>query len=104
MGETLADPVEGIGYGRCKAKILRRSDGSLWIKSFAHGGSMYALKFDATDEFDAVEIAPDKAERTGVSRSDFYAYMPMHNYIYRAVTRHMAGKQRECAPRACAAC
>jgi hypothetical protein len=45
-GETLADPLEGIDYGRGKAKIMRRSDGSLWIHSFAHGGVNYELKFD----------------------------------------------------------
>ena len=55
VGETLADPVEGISYGRCKAKIMRRADGTLWIHSFAHGRTMYALKFDAADEFEAVE-------------------------------------------------
>ena len=25
-GETLADPLEGVEYGRCKAKIMRRAD------------------------------------------------------------------------------
>jgi hypothetical protein len=39
VGATLADPLEGIEYGVCKAKILRRADGSLWIHSFAHGRS-----------------------------------------------------------------
>jgi hypothetical protein len=45
-GETLADPVEGIEYGRCKARIMRRADGSLWINSFAHGRTVYELKLD----------------------------------------------------------
>ena len=45
--ETLADPLEGIEYGRCKAKIFRRSDGTLWINSFAHGGMRYELRRDA---------------------------------------------------------
>jgi hypothetical protein len=52
------DPVEGVGYGRCKAKIMRRDDGGLCVHSFAHGRTMYALKWDATDEFDAVECDP----------------------------------------------
>jgi hypothetical protein len=47
VGETLADPVEGLDYGPGKAKIMRRADGSLWIHSFAHGGGAYELKFDA---------------------------------------------------------
>jgi hypothetical protein len=45
-GETLADPLEGVDYGQCVAKILRRSDGSLFINSFAHGGCRYELKYD----------------------------------------------------------
>ena len=37
--KTLADPLEGVDYGRATAKVLlRRSDGMPWIKSFAHGG------------------------------------------------------------------
>jgi hypothetical protein len=43
-GETLADPIEGPGYGRCKAKILLRPDGSPWIHSFAHGNAVYQLQ------------------------------------------------------------
>ena len=34
---TLADPLEGIGYGRCKAMVMRGDDGTLFIHSFAHG-------------------------------------------------------------------
>jgi hypothetical protein len=41
VGETLADPIEGIEYGRNKAMVLRRGDGTLWINSFAHGGIKY---------------------------------------------------------------
>jgi hypothetical protein len=47
VGETLADPLEGVSYGRNKAKVYRRDDGSLWIKSFAHGGARYDLIHDA---------------------------------------------------------
>jgi hypothetical protein len=43
---TLADPLEGIAYGRGKAKIMQRADGSLWINSFAHGRTTYELKAD----------------------------------------------------------
>jgi len=46
-GATLADPLEGIDYGTCKAKLFRRPDGVPWIHSFAHGRSIYELKFDA---------------------------------------------------------
>ncbi len=46
-GATLADPLEGIEYGACKAKIMRRADGTPWIHSFAHGWTVYELRLDA---------------------------------------------------------
>ena len=46
-GETLADPLEGEAYGRCVAKIMRRANGVPWIHSFAHGRTIYELRFDA---------------------------------------------------------
>jgi hypothetical protein len=47
-GATLADPVEGVEYGRCKAIVMRRSDGSPFIHSYAHGRTFYELKLDAS--------------------------------------------------------
>lgn len=46
-GCVLADPIEGVEYGRTTAKIMRRADGTPWINSFAHGRTTYDLKFDA---------------------------------------------------------
>jgi hypothetical protein len=66
INETMADPLEGLPYGRGKAILFRRPDGSLFINSFAHGGMVYELK----------------GADFGVSVGDFYAYMPMHSYIY----------------------
>ena len=60
--ETLADPLEGVSYGRCVAKIMRRTDGTPWIHSFAHGRTIYALKHDAT----SVRKAMEKAAKDGV--------------------------------------
>jgi hypothetical protein len=40
-GATLADPLEGIDYGICKAQVMRRADGTMWIHSFAHGCTLY---------------------------------------------------------------
>ena len=54
-GETLADPLEGVAYGPCVAKIMRRADGTPWIHSFAHGRTTYALKHDATSVRKAME-------------------------------------------------
>jgi DNA polymerase I-like protein with 3'-5' exonuclease and polymerase domains len=56
-GETLADPLEGIAYGRCVAKVMRRADGTPWIHSFAHGRTIYALKLDAAGVRKALEAA-----------------------------------------------
>ena len=44
VGETLADPLEGVDYGRCCAMIMRRADGTPWIHSFAHGRTIYELQ------------------------------------------------------------
>jgi hypothetical protein len=52
-GETLADPNEGVDYGRCTARIMRRPDGTPWIHSFAHGRTIYTLQHDAA----AIEAA-----------------------------------------------
>jgi hypothetical protein len=61
-GETLADPVEGIGYGRCKAMVMRRQeDGALFVNSFAHGGCRYDVRLDARAVEQAVRDA-GKAE------------------------------------------
>ncbi len=58
VGATLADPVEGVEYGRCKAKVMQREDGSLWINSFAHGRTVYDLKLDAATVESALNKAP----------------------------------------------
>jgi hypothetical protein len=56
-GMTLADPIEGVDYGRCKAKVMRGADGAPWIHSFAHGRTTFKLKYDA----DAVRIRIERA-------------------------------------------
>ena len=61
-GETLADPLEGVEYGPCKARIMRRADGTPWIHSFAHGRTIYELKYDAA----AVRKAMEKAAKDEV--------------------------------------
>ena len=44
-GKRLADPNEGVSYGRSTAIVmLRRDGGEPWIKSFAHGGMSYSLR------------------------------------------------------------
>jgi hypothetical protein len=57
VDQTLADPLEGVDYGPCKAKIMRRADGSVWIHSFAHGRTVYELKHDAASVRKAIQAA-----------------------------------------------
>jgi hypothetical protein len=60
-GETLADPLEGVAYGTCKARVMRCGDGSLWIHSFAHGRTIYELKLDAPAVRKLIEAAASDA-------------------------------------------
>ena len=57
IGETLADPLEGVDYGRCKAKVMRGDDG-LFIHSFAHGRTIYLLRHDARSAKAAITQVP----------------------------------------------
>ena len=66
VSETLADPLEGIDYGRCKAKVMRAPDGTLVIHSFAHGGGLYHLRHDARSAAAALAEAEAKATPAGV--------------------------------------
>jgi hypothetical protein len=61
VGEPLADPLEGVVYGRTKAKVMRRADGSPWIHSFAHGRTVYELRYDARASLAAVDAAGGEA-------------------------------------------
>jgi hypothetical protein len=64
-GETMADPLEGTDYGPCKARIMRRDDGTPWIHSFAHGRTIYELKHDATSVRKSMEkVAKDDVVAT----------------------------------------
>jgi hypothetical protein len=46
IGATLADPMEGVDYGRCKAIVMKGDNDSLLIHSFAHGRAIYFLRHD----------------------------------------------------------
>ena len=69
IGQSLADPLEGLGYGRTRAMVLKRQNGTLFINSFAHGGIKYELAGQ------------------GVSMDSFYSLMPehQHKYIFKPV-------------------
>ena len=67
-GETLADPIEGVSYGACKAKIMRQPDGKPWIHSFAHGRTTYALRYDFRSAKAAIgRHPPDRSARKFVA-------------------------------------
>jgi len=53
-GATLADPIEGIKYGRNCAIIH-----GVQIFSFAHGGARYRLQHDYPSVKEAIEAAPE---------------------------------------------
>jgi hypothetical protein len=77
-GETLADPLEGVDYGRCVAKIMRHADGTPWVHSFAHGRTIYTLKLDAAAVRKAMEAAAKedvvKVYAEGVVNADLDAF------------------------------
>jgi hypothetical protein len=58
IGETLADPLEGADYGRCKAKVMRDDEGGLFIHSFAHGRAIYKLRHDGRSAKAAIAQMP----------------------------------------------
>jgi putative DNA primase/helicase len=92
VGETLADPLEGIRYGRSKAKVLRQRDGCLMIHSFAHGGINYRLlgpsagapilsprtPLKSAREFVARQFKRDGRSELVHYRSDFYQWLGTH--------------------------
>jgi hypothetical protein len=64
--KTLADPFEGPAYGRGKAILYQRANGSLFVNSFAHGGAVYELKAPTAQDVEA------EIER--LARLDLLAY------------------------------
>jgi putative DNA primase/helicase len=48
VGATMADPIQGADYGACRAMVMRRPSGEIFIHSFAHGETFYRLEHDET--------------------------------------------------------
>jgi hypothetical protein len=72
-GATLADPIEGIAYGRCVARVMpREENGEVWIHSFAHGRTNYKLRHSET----SVRAAIDKAEEKDAVKI-FFELLPI---------------------------
>jgi hypothetical protein len=55
--ETLADPLEGVANGPCKAMVMPSDAGGVFIHSFAHGGMSYRLMMDEAMVEHAVKTA-----------------------------------------------
>lgn len=78
VGQTLADPLEGPTYGRCKALVMEdRFNGGLFIKSFAHGGVGYRLVLNETMIRAMIERAkPEDAVNVFLEAMDEAALFP----------------------------
>lgn len=60
---TLADPLDGVAYGRGKAKLFVNNDGSLVVHSFAHGGRTFRLAHSMASATAALEKAGERADK-----------------------------------------
>jgi hypothetical protein len=78
IGQTLADPLEGLAYGACKALVMEdRFGGGLFIHSFAHGGQGYRLVLNETMIRAMIEAAkPEDAVNVFLEAMDEAALFP----------------------------
>ena len=92
VGSTLADPLEGIEYGRSKAKVMRRQDGSIWVHSFAHGRTIYELRHDAASVETALKAAsPAEIADVFIKLALVADLAPEDEYRLRELVREKAG-------------
>jgi hypothetical protein len=93
VGQTLADPLEGPAYGRCKALVMEdRFNGGLFIKSFAHGGVGYRLVLNETMIRAMIERAkPEDAVNVFLEAMDEAALFPGGEEALAAVCAKRAG-------------
>ena len=68
--QPMADPIEGVAYGRGTAKLYREPGGQLWIKSFAHGGCKYTLPAPERESAKSVFGDMDDAEREAFAEAE----------------------------------
>ena len=93
IGQTLADPLEGRTYGRCKALVMEdRFNGGLFIKSFAHGGMGYRLVLNETMIRAMIEAAkPEDAVNVFLEAMDEAALFPGGEEALAALCAKRAG-------------
>jgi hypothetical protein len=104
---TLADPVEGVDYGRTCAKIMIADDGTPWIHSFAHGRTVYQLRCDAATVRKLLEQATDadvmdtmirldaQAEIDDIGLADLVPYIKQRNGMGLVAIKRMIREARE---------
>jgi hypothetical protein len=63
-GKALADPIEGVTYGKTTAKFWANecTNAKPYINSMAHGGIGYSLSSKKTNEFNSTSKAPPKVD------------------------------------------
>jgi hypothetical protein len=93
IGQTLADPLEGPTYGRCKALVMEdRFNGGLFIKSFAHGGVGYRLVLNEAMIRAMIERAkPEDAVNVFLEAMDEAALFPGGEEALAALCAKRAG-------------
>jgi hypothetical protein len=64
VGEPLADPNEGVEYGRTTAIVYRDARGMPWVFSFAHGRTIYRIRADA----DYIKAAMKSVEKENLKK------------------------------------
>ena len=67
VGKTLADPFEGLTYGRNIAIVYQRPDGKLWVYSLAHGETKYTLATPPTPAGVKEEAEPHPSQTAGAT-------------------------------------
>ena len=99
IGQTLADPLEGPTYGRCKALVMEdRFNGGLFIKSFAHGGVGYRLVLNDTMIRAMIERAkPEDAVNVFLEAMDEAALFPGGEEALAAACAKRAGDDKPVA-------
>jgi hypothetical protein len=65
VGQPMADPIEGVAYGRGTARLYQHPAGELWVNSFAHGGCRYTLPLPVRP---SLETTFDDVEQATVAR------------------------------------
>lgn len=70
IGQAMADPVEGPGYGRQTAKLLMNRSGRPYVRSHAHGLTIYQIEMNPAQIAHWLEAGPALDETVLVAAID----------------------------------